>query len=132
MQYCISKLYRLQGTYIKMTTYLEKAVGKLRRVVGPPPDATSCLTLQTVCEVLFSMSSSGHRRKNGKFSQQYMDLQCAIEMFNGDLNGKMIHHCWDPESQSPCCSSHAVAVDKALRAAVDSMFGTADPIPGES
>ena len=132
MQYCISKLYRLQTTYTKMTTWLEARLAKVRRLKCEAPSSHTSLTLATVCDILYGLSSKSHLRKDGKHSRQYLDLQAAIGMFNGSLKDEIVHYCWDSETQAPCCTSPAETAEKCLRAAVDSMFGTADPIPGES
>ena len=88
---------------------------KLIRKVGPPPTGAK-ITLMNVADALFHFDRPHHQRKRKAESDMIQSVKEWASFANGDLldadaeNGYIVHHCWQPILQEPCCASEARCV----------------------
>lgn len=129
----IANLYRMASVQSRMVTWIEQNVPNMvRRIIGPPPEDLKRGLLEFV-DVLFDLDAPHHRRKNGQASQRIADLMALCRMVNCDLaGGEWVHHCWDSDTQQPCCRNQDECNSRIVAAVVNGLLGASDPIPAES
>lgn len=131
--FSIAHLHRQGHVHNSMVAHLERLVARqLRRRKGPPPEGT--VGLQLFSDILFDFDAAHHTRGksgDGK-SRRLVDLQELCGLLNGDLQGEMLHWCWDEKTRRPCCTSDEHSVERVTVALMNCLLGAADPVPAES
>ncbi len=62
-----------------------------------------------------------------------LNLDELCRMVNGDLLGGLwVHHCWDPDTQKPCCKNQQETEEKTTICCINALHGRSMARPTES
>ena len=111
----------------------EIIAGRLKRKIGPPPMGEP--TLRDYADYLFHLDDPHHQRGKmaQKFSSFWQDIDALCQVVNGKITDQeLVHHCWDPQTQRPCCRNREQAVEKVQVACNHALTSRNAPLPAEN
>ena len=116
-----------------ITRLENRAALLITRVVGPAPDPrTLPASLIIGINILVQPEMKHHNRTRGQKKQYVTDAVELGDFFNGNLDDGLVHHCWNAETQRPCCGNIRETKATGTRLLVNCCCVRTDNIPAES